>query len=95
MAARFKTKEHTLSGSAESLSSILNDPFAEYVGSLVVRAKHTNVGDVNWEDDGSESGGFLQPGEAASWDLTGKFVKASEVYFNGTASDVINITVIG
>jgi hypothetical protein len=94
MSARFKTKQHTLSGSAESLSDILDDPRVDFLSSLTIRAAHANTGNINWEDSDSSSGGFIQPGEGADWELAGKFVRATDIYFNGTASDVLDITVI-
>jgi hypothetical protein len=95
VAARFKPKAYTLTSTAAvSLSTILASPNDDYVGSITVRAAKANVGDVFW-GDGTALGGYLQPKEAASFDLAGKFVSCKDIYFNGTQGDSIYITVIG
>ena len=95
MAARFKTRKWTLTGGADSLSSIVNSPNDEFVGNITLRASKSNAGDVTWEDSDGEDGGYLEPSEAASFDLTGKFVKLDQIFFVGTATDILHVTVIG
>jgi len=96
MAARFKTITYTLpSTAAVSLETILNSTGDTYVSSLVVRTKADNTADITWEDSGGSVGGYLQAGEAVSIDLTNKFVKTSEIFFKGAASNILYITVVG
>lgn len=94
MSARFKTVAHTLSGAVTPLSDIINSAGDTFISSLTVRAAKTNVADVTWKDSSGAIGGYLEPREAASFELAVKFVKTTDVYFSGTAGDVIYITVI-
>ena len=95
MAARFKTVAYTLTGVATPLSDIINSAGDTFVSSLTLRAAKTNVADVTWTDSsGGATGGYLEPREAASFDLSGKFIKTTDIKFNGTLNDVVYITVI-
>lgn len=94
MAARFKPKLYTLGASAVNLSTILGSPNDDYVSNVVLRAAKANVGDLYW-GDGSELGGYLEPREAVSIDLSGKFVAIKDLYLSGTTGDQVYITVVG
>ncbi len=95
MAARFKPKPYTfVSTAAVNLQTIIASTNDDYVGSLVIRTAKANVGDVFW-GDGSVRGGYLQPAEAVSFDLVGKFVATKDIYLEGTTGDIVYITVIG
>lgn len=95
MAARFKTVAYTLTGAATPLSSIINSAGDTFVSSLTLRADQANAGEVNWYDSATGAiGGYLEAREAASFDLTGKFIKTTDLYLNGTANDVVYLTVI-
>jgi hypothetical protein len=90
MSARFKTKLHTFSGSGETLQAIFSAQGLladDYVGAFTVRAHRDNLGDVTWSDTDGSAGGFLSSGESASVELDGKFVRAPEIQFLGTAGD--------
>lgn len=95
MAARFKTKAYTLTGTPTSLSDIFASPHDEFANDISMRCPHTNSGNVTWEDSDGEHGGFMQPGEASGWDLAGKYVKLSAILLDGTSGDVVNITLLG
>jgi hypothetical protein len=90
---------HTCTGNAVRLSTIL-DPSGSarvYVGTVAVRASHTNTGNVYWGPSavsGSNAGGYLEKGDAVAIDLTNKFFSSDDWYFVGTNNDVIYITVI-
>jgi hypothetical protein len=95
MSARFRTIAYTLTGSVVTLSTILNNSLDEFVGSFTLRADKSNVANVTWSDTGGSIGGYLEPREAATFDLATKYVKAAHVQLNGTVGDVVYITVIG
>jgi hypothetical protein len=95
VAARYKPKHYTfLSASPVSLGSILASPNDSYVGSITLRAASDNSQTLYWGDN-TELGGYLRPGEAASFDLTGKFVATADIYLVGATNDEVYITVIG
>lgn len=93
MAARFKPKGYTFGAAAATIKDILASPNDDYVSNLVIRAKWSNAGRVFW-GDGVEQGGYLDPGEAASFDLAGKFVATQEITLSGTQGDSIYLTVV-
>lgn len=95
MAARFKTKAYTFGAAGASLATIIGSSNDKYVGSVTLRAAQSNVGNVTWADPDGSVGGYLDGGEAASFDLTGKFVDTADIRLSGTENDVIYITVIG
>lgn len=96
MGARFKTVAYTLVGSPIQLADILNSAGDTYISSMTLRAGKTNSGDVTWVDTGSAGiGGYLEPREAASFDLAGKFIKTSDILISGESGDIVYITVIG
>lgn len=95
MAARFKTVAHTIGAAAALLSDILASPGDSYLSSLTFRAKATNAGNVNWTDTDDAIGGYLDAGEAASFDLAGKFVASRSIKLAGTENDIVYITAIG
>jgi hypothetical protein len=95
MSARNKTKLFTLTSTSHSLADILASPNDSFVGSLTLRAAKTNAGDLTWADTAGDPGGYLEPREAASFDLTGKYVATSSWLLQGTIGDKVYITVIG
>lgn len=98
MAARFTTKLYTfVSGTPVSLYSILGSSgLDEYACNVTVRAGKSNVADVYWLDSASGSrGGYIEPREAVTLDISGHFVSGQHIFFEGTAADTIYITVIG
>lgn len=94
MAARVKCKLLTFGSSATTLKAALDNVNDDFVGSVTLRAGPTNAGTVYW-GDGTSNGGYLEPKEAVSFDLTGKFVYAGSISLLGTAGDTLYITVIG
>jgi len=95
MAARFKTVALTIGAAPQSLADIINSAGDTFISSLTLRTKSTNVGNVTWADSATGAiGGYLDAGEAASFDLSGKFIKTTDVYLTGTQNDVVYITVI-
>jgi hypothetical protein len=96
MAARLKTIKYTIPVSGEaSLSTILNSPLDEFISSVTFRAAAANAAALTWRAaSGGSDGGYLEAREAASFDLSGKFVKAENIYIAGTAGDIVYITVI-
>jgi hypothetical protein len=95
MAARFKTKLHTLDGTWETIASIINSDNDTFLSSIDFRAHKANSGDVVWADVDASEGGYLEAREAADWDLTNKFVKSSDIYVKGIVGDRVHITVLG
>jgi len=95
VSARNRTKLFTLTSTQHSLSSILDDARDSYVGSITLRAHKSNVGDLTWADPDGDPGGYLEPREAASFDLTGKFVGTDKWLLGGTVGDKVYITVLG
>jgi hypothetical protein len=77
------------------MSTILNNPHDEFMGSLTMRAGSSNAGAITWSDTGGSEGGYLEAREANSWDLAGKYIKAAHVIINGTLGDLLYITVVG
>ena len=95
MAARFKTKLHTLDGSWETLAEIVDSDNDTFLSSIDIRAHKSNAGEVVWADGDGSHGGFLEAREAADWDLTNKFIRSSDIYVQGTSGDRIYVTVTG
>lgn len=95
MAARFRTIAHTIGAASQSLSAILANPHDDFVSNIVLRAKWDNVGRVFWTDNGVAYGGYIEPREAVSMDLAGKYVSSKDLYIAGTQGDVVYITVVG
>ena len=96
MAARLKTKLHTLDGTWETLASILNSSNDTFVSSIDIRAHPDNIGQVLWADaDAGSPGGFLEARETADWDLVQKFIKSTDLFFQGTSGDKLYFTVTG
>jgi hypothetical protein len=95
MAARFKTKLHTLDGTWENLADILNSASDTFLSSVTIRAWKSNVGEVVWADADQSHGGFLDPREAADWNLANKFIKSADICLMGTSGDKIYVTVTG
>ena len=96
MSARFKTIKYTLpSTAAVSVHTIFNSLLDTYVSTITARAAATNVAAVEWMDEASSPGGFIEAREAISVDLTNKFVRTSDFYFKGFANDIIYITILG
>ena len=95
MAARNKTKLFTLTATSHSLAEILDSAQDSYVGSITLRAGPTNAGVLTWSDSTGDPGGYLEAREAASFDLTGKFVATSAWLIQGTIGDKVYVTVIG
>lgn len=99
MAARIKTITYTFTNTdAVSLATIINSPNDNYLSSLTLRAHRSNSGDIQWYDRGGTAvGGFLDAGEAVSFDLVGKFVGSTELKLSATdtTTAVIFATVIG
>jgi len=89
---------HTCTGSPVKLSTIMDASGVRlYVGTLAVRAKHTNAGNVYWGGPSTgvaDAGGYLEAGDAVAIDLTNKFFSSDDWYFNGTSNDVIYFTMI-
>ncbi len=95
MAARFKTTLYTLTASPVSLETILNSAPDTFVSSVTLRAGATNGGSLFWRDSATgANGGYLEPREAASFDLSGKFIRSSDFFLYGTAGDTVYITVM-
>jgi len=96
MAARLKTIKYTIPAAGESsLATILNSPLDLFISSFTLRAAAANAAALTWRDaSGGPDGGYLDPREAASFDLSGKYVQASNLYIAGTVSDIVYITVI-
>jgi len=94
MSARVKTKLFTFTLTSHNLGAVLNSPQDAYVGSLALRAHKENVGDITWDDGTGDPGGYLEPREAVSFDLTGKFIATTSFNLAGTVGDKIYITVI-
>lgn len=94
MGARFKTIAYTIGAAPASLESIVNSAGDTFISSLTLRAGKQNVADIRWTDSAGAIGGYLEAREAATFDLAGKFIKTSDLYIAGTASDVVYITVI-
>ena len=94
MAARFKTVAHTIGASPATLESIINSAGDTFISSLTLRAGKSNGSDVTWLDSAGAIGGYLEAREAASFDLTGKFVKTTDIKIAGTAGDLVYITVV-
>lgn len=97
MAARFKTKKVTLSGSPISLETILGTTKLDYyLSTFTLRAGASNAGTVYWRDaSAGQDGGYLDAQEASSFDLSGKFVPAADFWIDGTLNDTVYITVVG
>jgi uncharacterized membrane protein len=97
MAARFKTRKYTIPVAGEvSLAAALNYPSDTYVSSISFRAAGSNTSLFTWRDSsGGEDGGYLDSGEAASFDLSGKFVSPQQIFIAGGVGDIVYITVIG
>lgn len=97
MAARFRTILYTLTGSEVTLNSILGSANDLYVSSITMRAGAANAGTVTWTSSavGDTAGGFLEAGEAATFDMTGKFVSLSDIKINGTLNDTVYLTFLG
>lgn len=94
MAARLRTNKFTFTGTSHLLSELFTSSLDGFIGSLTIRAKASNAGNTEWSDSGGSSGGFLEPGEAASFDLTQKYIKTSDLILTGTIGDILYVTVI-
>lgn len=94
MGARFKTKTVTLTGAAQSLVDVLGLSSDSFFSSLTLRTPRNNVGELTWSDENGDAGGFLEPGDAANIDVTGKFIRADTFLLSGTAEDMVYITYI-
>lgn len=95
MAARFRTKLYTFVGTDPvSLGSILASSNDAYVSSITLRAGASNVGVTTWKALGDTAGGYLEGGEAATFDLAGSFVALDQIYLVGSVDDTIYITVM-
>lgn len=93
MAARIKTKKYTLTASPASLTTILNNPNDAFISTLVTRAASGNAGTTYWKDSsGGDDGGYLEPGDAVAFDLVGKFLSTNDLWFYGTANDILYMT---
>jgi hypothetical protein len=95
MSARFRTIKYTFVTSPISLSTILSNSLDEFVGSITLRTHKGNVANVEWQDDGGSAGGYLEAGEAATFDLALKYIKAAHFFLSGLADDIVYITVVG
>jgi len=97
MATRFKTVLYTLTGSPVSLNTILGSANDLYVSSITLRAGSSNAGTITWtsSDAGATAGGYLDAGEAATFDVTGKFVSLNDIKLDGTLNDTVYLTFLG
>lgn len=96
MSARFKTKQYTfVSSSPVNAYVMLGSPMDEFISTMTVRAGKDNLDIVYWQEPGGTKGGYLEPREAASFDLTGKYVSGKHVEFVGLAGDSLYLTVVG
>lgn len=95
MGARFKTKKYTLTGAPISLGEIFNTLPETFLSSITMRAGSRNVGLIVWRDASTgEDGGYLEPREAASFDLTNKYLRSSDVFVSGEADDIVYLSII-
>jgi hypothetical protein len=95
MAARFKTKLYTFpSNSSITLSALLASVNDEYVSSVTFRAGSGNAAAITWAAPSGTAGGYMTAGEAATFDLAGKFVQTSEIVLTGTQDDTLYISVL-
>lgn len=76
-----------------TLAEIMNNENYRWVTYVSMRAGKNNAGDITWSDADGQTGGYLQPGEAAvGGDESGSTQMIGFTYY-GTAGDVLYLTI--
>jgi hypothetical protein len=94
MSARLKTKLITLTGTAQSLSTLFGFTDETFFSSISLRSAPSNLYNITWSDENNDPGGVLEPGDAATIDVSGKFVKTTAFKLLGTAGEKVYVTLV-
>jgi hypothetical protein len=96
MSARLRTRFYTFAGPVVGipLSDIFTSRNDDYFSSIAIRANGNNVSTIVWSDPNGDFGGYIEPGEAISFDVNQKFIKTADIQVWGTADDAIYLTLI-
>jgi hypothetical protein len=87
------TRKITLASPSITLAAATGFPDLTWIRFTAVRAARTNQGDVFWSDEGGQPGGYVGPGEAATYDYGEGQAFMGQVVLSGTIGDVVYLTV--
>lgn len=97
MAAIYTGTEWTVTATATSLTTILGGTRL-FLNHITVRAGSANVGNVFFGGSNVTTGanrrGFLKPEESFAIALEGPYFSSDDLFFIGTASDKLHVSVL-
>lgn len=89
-----RTKRFAFGGASRySLKTIMDWRDSTWIGTIAMRADRGNADDVGWSDADNSQGGYIGPGEAASFDFGPGQTLAKDFYLSGISEDIVYLTI--